>query len=421
MKNKKVLVVGINPWIDNTGINTLIDFFDGWGSEDLAHIYTREKLPYTHVCENFFRISEPKVLKSVIKRKTKTGEKVYNTKPDEDFCVNSHYQKPAGDLKQLLREIVWKLGKWKTPELDAFIKEFNPDVLFFPVYSNVYMTRLQNYIAKKTKKPVILYSSDDNYSYKAIQKNVFSIIKRFWLRKLEKKLFKSAKKIAVISPKQKEEYDKIFKTECEVITKGIDYEGKEFTPWEVKKPIKMVYTGKLIIGRWKSLSLIADALCSINKDEKKIELDIYTTDILTDEQNRALNKGATSVKGGLSLEEVKKVQKDADVLVFVESLEKKYRYAARLSFSTKVTDYLKSGKCIFAIGDTDIAPIDYFKRYDSAVVATDKLSVEERLNMLCENPELICQYGEKAYLCGKNNHDKKTMKEKLFNLIENVK
>ena len=371
MKNKKVLVVGINPWIDNTGINTLIDFFDGWEKENLAHIYTREKLPYTHICENFFRISEPKVLKSVVRRSTKTGERVYNEKTDENFSVNVHYRKPASDLKRLLREIIWKFGKWKTPELDKFLDEFSPDVLFFPVYSNVYMTRLQNYIAKKTKKPVILYSSDDNYSYKAIQKNLFSVIKRFWLRRLEKKLFKTAQKIAVISPKQKEEYDKLFKTECEVLTKGIDFDGKEFENWEVKSPIKMVYTGKMIIGRWKSLSLIADALCNINKDEIKMELDIYTTDVLTDEQSKALNKGSTSVRGRLTLEEVKKVQQEADILVFVESLEKKYRYAARLSFSTKVTDYLKNGKCIFAIGDNDIAPVDYFKRYDSAVVATN--------------------------------------------------
>ena len=44
------------------------------------------------------------------------------------------------------------------------------------------------------------------------------------------------------------------------------------------------------------------------------------------------------------------IQENADVVVFVESLEKEHRLVARLSFSTKLTDYFASGKCIFALG-----------------------------------------------------------------------
>ena len=91
-------------------------------------------------------------------------------------------------------------------------------------------------------------------------------------------------------------------------------------------------------------------------------------------------------------------------MVFVESLEKKYRYTARLSFSTKITDYLKSGKCIFAIGDKDIAPIDYFKRFDSAITATSYEEISEKLKTLIKNQDLIFEYGKKAFECGKQNH-----------------
>lgn len=418
MANKKVLVVGINPWVDNTGINTLINFFDGWGAESIAHIYTRDTLPNTRICNTFFRISEPKVLKSVIKRNLKTGEVVFNTPRENAPQQSAMYRKPAGAAKQLLREMVWKFGKWRTPELDAFLESFQPDVLFFPVYSNVYMCRLQNYIADKLKKPVILYSSDDNYSYQAVQKTPLSLLHRFWLRKQEGKLFRRASKVLVISPKQKEEYDALFHTDCGVLTKGIDFSGLEFAPWQLRKPIKMVYTGKLIIGRWKSLAAIAEALGEINREETKVELDIYTTDTLTPEQETALNRNGCLVKGKLSLDEVQAVQKNADLLVFAESLEPKYKYAARLSFSTKVTDYLKNGKCIFAIGDQDIAPIDYFKRYDSAMVATDYSDISRKLHTLADQPEQILLYGEKAFLCGKENHNKEKMARILREAIE---
>lgn len=419
MKQPKVLVVGINPWIDNTGINTLINFFDGWDKNSIAHIYTRAKLPNTHVCDKFFRISEPKVMKSVFKRKLKTGDRVQNTAETEEDSAreNQIYGKKHSMLLTLAREFVWLLGKWKTKELDEFLEDFDADVLFFPLYSTVYMSRLQNYIRKHTKKPVVLYVSDDNYSYKSIAKTPVSVFLRFWLRKQSGKLFKNASKIMVIAPKQKEEYDKLFGTDSVIMTKGIDFSQIPFEEKPLNNPIKMVYTGKLIIGRWLSLSKIAEAMADINKEKTKIELDIYTTDTLTAEQQKALNRNGCAVKGALKLDEVQRVQKDADILVFVESLEDEFKYTARLSFSTKITDYLKNGKCIFAIGDKDIAPIDYFNRYDSAITATSYGEIGEKLKMLVENKALITQYSKKAYECGKEHHDIKLMNKTLTDTI----
>lgn len=422
MEHPKVLVVGINPWIDNTGINTLINFFDGWNKNSLAHIYTKPQLPNTHICDNFFRISEPKVVKSILNPKINTGDVVQNTLASETKAEqNNIYNKKHSEFLTLAREIVWILGKWRTKNLDKFIDNFDADVLFFPVYANVYMNRLQNYIRKRTNKPVVLYVSDDNYSYKSISKSPLSYFLRFWLRKQEKKLFKSASEIMVISPKQKEEYDSLFDTDCKILTKGIDFTEVSYKEKPLNHPIKMVYTGKLIIGRWLSLAKIAEALGEINKTEIKLELDIYTTDTLTSEQENALNRNGCSVKGALKLDEVQAVQQNADILVFVESLEKKFRHTARLSFSTKITDYLKNGKCIFAIGDKEIAPIDYFNRYDSAITATTYTEIKEKLNILVKNPKIITEYSKKAYDCGVTHHNSELMSQTLISTILKAK
>ena len=420
MKDPKILVVGINPWIDNTGINTLINFFDGWEKDSLAHIYTRAGLPNTKICDRFFRISEPKVLKSIFKRGIKTGEIVSNGENEGQSAESNIYKKKRRALTALCRELVWLVGKWKTKELDSFLCEYDADVLFFPVYSNVYMCRLQNYIAKKTKKPVVLYSSDDNYSYKSVSKHPFSLLHRFWLRRQEKKLFLRADRVMVITPKQKEEYDRIFGVDSVVLTKGVDFSSCPFVEKTISHPAKIVYTGKLIIGRWKTLAAIAEAFGEVNKYENKFELDIYTTDEPTEEQKAALNKNGSKIKGALTLSEVQKVQNEADILVFVESLEKKYKNAARLSFSTKITDYLKSGKCIFAIGSEDIAPIDYFKRYDSAITATSYAEIGEQLKRLADNTSLVTEYAKKAYQCGREHHDKNETDRILRNVITTV-
>ncbi len=427
MENKlpKVLVVSTNAWRDNTGINTLIEFFKCWDADKVAQIYTKSALPDTSVCNKFFQISENAVIKSVFKRNTATGkevsnqsEKISSEAASQEQKMYSSYKGGVRFLLSILREFVWKFGKWHTKALDEFINGFDADVLFIPVYPTVYMGRIQKYIIKKTGKPVISYLADDNYTYKSVSKNPLSLLHRMFLRKYVKFIVKSSAELMVIAPKQKEEYDRIFGTDSIVMTKGIDFEP--FIPYDVNKPIKAVYTGKLIIGRWKSLAAVAEAMGKINKNETKIELDIYTTDTLTDEQSRALNKNGCAVKGALTLQEVNTVQKNADILVFVESLEKKYRHTARLSFSTKITDYLKSGKCIFAIGDSEIAPIDYFNKYDSAITASSYAEISKKLEALVYNTALIKEYAKKGYDCGVEHHERSKMNALLTETINNV-
>lgn len=421
----KVLVVSTNAWRDNTGINTLIEFFKCWNPDRIAQIYTKSTLPKTTVCNKFFSISESAVMRSVINRNITTGREVHNENvdsmadnpsADKEKKLYSSYKGKVRELLSFCREIIWKFGKWKTAELDRFIDEFDADVLFIPVYPTIYMGRIQKYIINRTQKPVVSYLADDNYTYKSIHKAPISLIHRHILRKYVKYIVKHSTKLMVIAPKQKEEYDRIFGVDSVVMTKGIDFEP--FETYQVGNPIKMVYTGKLIIGRWKSLAAIAQAFERINQNGIKITLDIYTTDSLTNEQNKLLNRNGCSVKGALTLEQVKAVQKEADILVFVESLEKKFKNTARLSFSTKITDYLKSGKCIFAIGDKDIAPMDYFNRYDSAVTATNYEQILEKLTELVHTPNLVLEYAKKAYNCGVEHHERGRMDSVLVQTIK---
>ncbi|MDO4469087.1 MAG: hypothetical protein Q4C84_04515 [Bacillota bacterium] len=424
----KILTVSINAWRDNSGINTLTGILSGWDKEKVAQVYMRAALPSTSVCEKFFQISEGRMIHSVLKRRTQTGIEVKNQlskditgdEEKEKERYNNRKKIPA-ILYTWARECVWKFGKWKTEELENFLNSYNPDVLFIPIYPTIYMGRIQKYIMEYTKKPVVSYIADDNYSYLACKKDPLSLLHRFFLRKYVKYIMKHSDQVFVIAPKQKEEYDKIFGIDSKILTKGLDYSQICYQEFKVHSPIKMVYTGKLIIGRWKSLALIADALGKINREQIKMELDIYTTDTITAQQEKDLNKNGCQIKGALTQQQVRKVQQEADILVFVESLEKKYRNTARLSFSTKITDYLSSGKCIFAIGSSEIAPIDYFRRYDSAVTAASEKEVLQKLQMLVENPKMITEYGKKGFECGKEHHEKDKMQKVFCNAVCNLK
>lgn len=418
-KMPKVLVIGINAWREDGTAHTLMDIFRCWNPEKVALIYTRADLPNTKVCNRYFQISESQIIRSVIKPWKKVGRRVESTSAsDQKEAQLEHSRYAKGHKRQssilpLLREIVWKLGRWKTRDLKKFIADFDPDIIFVPIYPTAYMGRIQRYIARLTGKPTVCYLADDNYSYDSCR-DLWGYIHRFWLRKHVAPLARKSKRMFVIVDKEKEDTDCRFGTDSVILTKGIDFHGREYTHNHASLPLKFVYTGNMLIGRDKTLALLADSINELNSDGVKAELYIYSQTEPTEQILNIINHGASHFCGKISRDEVLKVQKEADVVVFAEALEGKEANVAKLSFSTKITDYLSNGKCILAIGKDYIAPIDYFNKYDAAVIAHSKEEIKEAVARLIDNPDLVDLYGEKAFETARRNHDKNMINHRFI-------
>ena len=417
-KLPKVLSISLSTWRKDSGIHTQTDLFKYYDPERVAQIYTKSDLPDTPVCNSFFRISEYEVIKSVYKRKP-VGCRVENGASadaktqkaiDEENALYTRAHKKKSWFMTLMREAVWFFGKWKTKALDTFIREENPDVYFLPMHPGVYMGRLQLYIIKKFPKPYVCYFTDDIYSYKACGHNPMAYLHRFLLRKTVKKLAVNCSELFTMTETQAEETDRCFGTHSVVLTKGINFEGKEYEEKKLSSPIRMIYTGNLLIGRANSLVEISKAMGKINKDGEKLVFDIYSSTVLDEKTMGYLNSNGCHFKGCVPKDEVDQIQQSADIVVFAESLEKSHRFDARLSFSTKLTDYFKNGKCIFAIGDKTIAPIIYLRDNDCAVIANEYGEIENKLTELIGNPTLISEYSKKAFDTGKKNHNEKDIK-----------
>ena len=108
-----------------------------------------------------------------------------------------------------------------------------------------------------------------------------------------------------------------------------------------------------------------------------------------------------------------------DVVVFVETFDPKQNRLARLSFSTKISDYLRSGKCVFAVGPSDIAPIEYFINEDAALVATDEESILGCIKQVV-NPSIVREYAKKANACVRKNHDRNKMNEIVYDKLTKI-
>ena len=426
-KFPKVLVIGINAWREDGTAHTLMDIFRCWDSERIALVYTRADMPNTEVCKYYFQISESQIIHSVLKPWMRVGRIVGNTPVVKNVEVEAEHarytkaHKSNSPWMPFLREIVWKFGQWRTPALKQFVLDFNPDIIFVPIYPNAYMGRIQRYITKLTGKPTVCYLADDNYSYDSC-KSILQYVHRFWLRHHVGPIARNCKDMFVIVEKEKEDTDSRFGTDSKILTKSIDFTEKDYQHHTPNHPLKFVYTGSMVIGRDKTLALVADAINEINKQygEVKAELYIYSQTEPSDNIRQRINNGAAHFCGRISRDEVLHVQIKSDVVIFAEALEGKEANAAKLSFSTKITDYISNGKCVLAIGKDYIAPIDYFQRNDSALIAHSKDEILRQIKRIVENPNIVDEYGEKAFNCAVRNHEKNMMNKRFINTMCNA-
>lgn len=314
-----------------------------------------------------------------------------------------------------LRELLWKLGQWNSSQLDEFIKNFNPDIFLFPIEDYWYFNRINKYIIKKYKpKRVVSFLWDDNFTYKQHPYSLSARISRFFTRRQVKKLISLSDVVLTICPKMKKECDEEYGINSVIITKPVLSEDSEPRIYDKERPIKIVYSGSLVIGRDKSVAELVKVLSEINKHGTKIFLDIYSRTSLTPNQHALLNVERSSCfKGHLPQNEVFKEQENADVLLFVENIDNKKTNIARLSFSTKITDYLSRNRCILAIGPSDIAPVEYLKNEDAALVCSNRAEITQAIYKIVDDPSLISEYARKAQECALRNHSKVKIQQKF--------
>ena len=125
-KLPKVLSISLSTWRTDSGIHTQTDLFKHYDPDRVAQIYTKSDLPNTPVCNNFFRISENEIIKSVIKRnpvgcRVENGAEADATTQkamDAEKALYTQAHKKKSWFMTVMREFVWMFGKWKTKELD---------------------------------------------------------------------------------------------------------------------------------------------------------------------------------------------------------------------------------------------------------------------------------------------------------------
>lgn len=302
---------------------------------------------------------------------------------------------------------------WENRQFVAYLKSFDPDIVFASLAKNGMWRPLLACIQNNTHAKIVLNASDDIYgAAKAAawyrRKKLVQDVE--WCIAQADRLYGQSVQIC-------DAYGACFGRVFTPIYKGCTFE-KDVSD-EVHRPIRIVYAGNLFYGRADSLSRLADVLEKINGDGLHMTLQIYTGADVTPELDRKLNRGRHSrMMGRRSYEEIKDILHDADIVLHVESFEQKQMDDVHYSFSTKIIDCLQSGCAAMGIGPAGIASIEYLRGVPGAVVVDDLKDLERAMTALLLEGDGLLSRAAQTRAFAVEHHDLAETQRKLHRELE---
>ncbi|WP_239745305.1 glycosyltransferase [Mammaliicoccus sp. F-M27] len=426
----KVLIFTRSEWSDeNSTGNTMSNIFGDFDKTNIANIYVRDAKPNNNVCDNYYSVSDIQIFKSLLKIKTLPGKhfknnlaqnQSINNKTSFEKKLYNFFRNRSKLLPFMFQNLLWNTNKWKNENLDNFLNEFKPDIIFSPSFYTVYTHKILWYLQKKTNAKIVLFHADD---YLMLTEN--NGVKKLLNKNRKKTIIKSINLASLnycISQEQQVEYQNELGKKMKLLYKGGVFNEFPLYSMNNEKTIRIIYIGTLQYGRWKTISQLVKSIKEVNeKSTIKFTLDIYSQ-YKPDKKmlNKIEIKDISKFKGKIPNNRVIEEMKKSDIVLHVESFDETEKSLTRLSFSTKIVDCLSSGRTLLAIGDTNLASINYLLKNDAAIIARTENSIKDHLIEIQNNPTILNEYAVKGWKTGVKNHKLSTVRNKFYNELDNL-
>lgn len=433
----RVLIVSRTPWDQSNSFgNTFSNLFEGMPGVEIFNICCQGGPAHNHVVKQSFQMTDKAVLESVLKPHRDVGVRVaaeaHKKGPvlEQTDFPGINYRKIVAKRSYAAligRDLIWKMGRWKTSEgLRKFVEDVHPDLLYLPIYNSWYMCDLQQYLVDVLQIPTAGHISDDVYSFpQGYMASPMHLLYVSRTRAKLRKLISCCSYLEVFAENMQKEYAKIFEKPCYLIGKGIDVNNLAYSnPCLLidKNEVNFVYTGNVGSERWIVLCEIGRSLEILSsRYGKKYNLQIYTATNMTSEMEKKFaESSAIHLMGAVSSDQVKNVQNNADVLVHVESYSPKAICETRMSFSTKIIDYICSGKPLLAVGPIEVNSISFLKAHELAIVPTEFRDIQNTLEQLLRdqiNTAHMTEHGRDYLIQNRNIHD---IQSKMYDRMKSL-
>lgn len=397
-KQERLLIISNNV-LSTTRNNgkTILSCINVLPKNQVRQLYFSEEIP-TLDGYKYYQISDADIINARLK-KGKPGRAIVSL--DAGNSIKESIKKGSFSKKNIkrnsftlfLRNAIWK-NKWKSTDLFEWLDAFQPTIIFFVAGDGLFAYDICKYIKNKYHARLCIYMTDD-YIMPRTEDKIIDRLYRNRTKKILGEILEVTDEFFTISEMMKREYKTLFNKDSTIIVNMTDsLKIEDFGNRTNEYPIVFSYAGSLYYGRDVVLDTIGKALDNYNEKFQEIRgiLNIYSN-ASQNKANISENSGCR-LCGSLNSEELKVSLNESDVLVFVESSEKKYLEKTKYSFSTKIPEYLSVGKIILAVGPEDISSMMYLR--DCAFCVNDIGGLEQAIEIILSMKELREEYGKKA-------------------------
>lgn len=406
-KLPRVLVIGNNCFSasDSNG-RTLGNFFKGWDSDLLAQFYLQAMEPDSSYCKNFFRVTDRECLACFKGAKSAGG--IVHMREERDKRQSGQKVKwpRRNALTMLVRDFIWRFGKWRSKGFDAWVDAFYPEIVLLQGGDFPYMFDLAFDVATKHDIPLAIFNTEGyyfkNFDYfrgKGLAHLVYPVFHRRLKKSMNRAYGLSSCNI-FLNEELKEDYKKYLGVDGHVL-----YTASDMAPVPEKKSevgsFIVSYCGNLGNGRHEGLIQIAAVLHDISPS---LRLDVYGRAPNADIEKRLEEAPGMAFHGFVSYQEVQNVISNSDLLVHVESFDPFYVEDLKYGFSTKIADYISSGVCFLLYAPESLSCSKYVKKNQVAYYANSVRQLKVILRKLYSDSSARYVYRSAALLTASRNH-----------------
>lgn len=394
-KDYRILIISNNP-ISNKGANgkTMYSFIDCLPKDRISQLYFNSQKP-TIEGYNYFQLSDKDIIKGMFAPRKRGRVIVPSTTTETTSSFSSRTRKIYESFR-LIRELLW-WKKWKSNHLMRWLESINPTSIILVGGDSCFAYDICSYIRNKFDSDLTLFLTDDYILPRSDWSLAGAIRRRIIKRKIES-ILRETKHFLTISEVMKQEYKKVFGHDSSLAVNIPDKVKDDSIEMHKNDRIELIYAGSLNYGRDYILRLIGEQIEEYNRNtpDNKAILKIYTGTPPSEKQMKTiLIPEASTYCGSLGRDELNRQLNIADILVFVESFDKKQIEKTRLSLSTKIPEYLSAGKPILAVGPSNIGSINYLKGISA--LCGDKTSIKNVIFKLLDDSKYRKELANLAY------------------------
>lgn len=416
----KILVLSRSAWDDSDSFgNTFSNLFTGMEGIDVYNICCQDGAFNNAVVKGAYQMTDKKVLRSTFGGKA--GQIISDLNIDATQAPHVRFKYKRRTIYFIIRDFIWFIGRWFDKDLKSFLDNVSPDLIYIPVYSSWYMCNVQNAIVDYCNVPCVAHITDDNYNYLPhMWKEPINLFYRYILRRKIRNLIRKVTYIDVFAKSMALEYNKYFSKPCYIIGKGIDMKLWIARPKFEKpdNPYLFVYTGNIGSERYLQLAKLGKQLERLLPGSR---LMIYSQTYFDKNIQEAFNGiGSIQFCGSITSSEVKEVQSSADFLVHVEGFSEQSIFETRMSFSTKLIDYMMANRVILAIGPSDVCSINILQENRMAITATDECEIKTMVENIKDNSINYDELMKNVDVYVRNDRDIKVIQNAMMQRFKNL-